>query len=466
MTTNNPELVVGSGAGFAGDRADAALPVIQALAAYDCPRYLIYEVLAERTLAIAQRLKVNDPDAGYSPWLHKYLEPALGRCLERGICVVANFGSANPEAAAHCIKSIAEQAGFADARIAFVVGDDLTGVLSSDEILGLPCIEGTATDGRDLVAANVYLGSAGIQQALAGGADVVVVGRTTDASLVVGPIAHECQIAKDNYKLLGSATLGGHLIECGGQISGGYFADPVTKPVQGMAELGFPILEVYADGSLIVTKPDETGGEVTRATIIEQMLYEVHDPARYLTPDVILDITGVTVEQQSRDRILVRGAQGYAPTDTLKATLSLDGGWLGEAEISYAGRSALQRARLAAETLRQRLENAAGEPGTELRVDILGTQSVFQAGGNSSTVQLKEGIENLPDNGEYRVRVAMQSQSRRTAESATDELLALYCCGPAGGCGVRQAVVPRIATASVLVERGRIENAVQMHMLG
>ncbi len=460
MTIEIPELVIGSGAGFAGDRADAALPVIEALAQYDCPRFLIYEVLAERTLAIAQRLKVDNPDAGYSPWLHKYLEPALGRCLEHGIRVVANFGSANPEAAARCVKEIARQAGYDEARVAFVLGDDLTHVLNTETIRGLPCIEGTSIGSRELVAANAYMGSAGIQQALAAEADVVLVGRTTDASLVVGPVAHVCGLADDDYNDLAAATLGGHLIECGAQISGGYYADPVAKPVQGMAQIGFPLLEVFADKRLVVTKPADTGGAVTRATVIEQILYEMHDPASYLTPDVILDITAVSVEALSENRIQVRGARGRKPTHTLKATVSLDNGFLGEGEISYAGPNALQRARLAVDTLQQRLEEINTDKVGVWRIDIQGTQSVFHGTGANSASQTADKTENLPTDSEYRVRVAMHSDSRRDAERATDEVLALYCCGPAGGCGVRQCVTPRIATASVLVDCAVVEGSV------
>ena len=207
----------------------------------------------------------------------------------------------------------------------------------------------------------------------------MLVGRTTDSALVAGAVQHVLDIADDDFNAIASATLGGHLIECGSQITGGYFADPGYKTVEGLANTGFPLLEAYPDGSLVVTKPAATGGVVNRATVIEQLLYEIHDPSSYLTPDVILDVTNVEVHQLSNDRVCVVGARGRKPTDTLKVTLSLDGGWLGEGEITYAGYNALARAKLAEDILRKRLLDNNVMDSDALRIDIIGTRSVFNA---------------------------------------------------------------------------------------
>ena len=477
MKLDSPGLVIGCGAGFAGDRHDAADAVIEALAAYNCPRFLIYEVLAERTLAIAQRLKLADPSTGYSPWLHKYLGNALPKCLDNDVKIIANFGSANPQAAAQEVLAIANAANCRTPRIAFIEGDDLLQNFDVDTLSELDCIEGTSIAGRELIAANAYLGASGIRDALALQADIVLVGRTTDSALAAGAIANVLNIPDDDFDAIASAVLGGHLIECGSQITGGYFADPGCKPVNGLADTGFPLLEVYPQGDLVVTKPADTGGLVNPANVIEQLLYEIHDPSSYLTPDVILDVSDVEVHQLSNDRVHISGARGRKPTDTLKVTLSLDGGWLGEGEISYVGLNALARARLAEEILRERLLgdsaidadaliNAdAFKNADALRIDVIGTRSVFNSNTITENTNLEQDDSTRHDQGEYRVRAALTTYDRNRAEHLTDEVLTLYCCGPAGGCGVRQSVVSRVSTASVLIDRTIVESHVQVKFL-
>jgi len=438
------------------------LPVIEALSTYDCPRFLIYEVLAERTLAIAQKLKLADPDKGYSPWLEKYLTAALPLCLANNIRIVANFGSANAAAAAHRIHRLAVESGDQISRlpkVAYVEGDDLLSHMDVVAVSQLPCIEGTAIDNSTVVAANAYLGASSLLNALNTEADVIVVGRTTDSALALAPVIQTLNILPDDYDLLAAGILAGHLIECGSQISGGYYADPPLKPVDNLANTGFPVLEFSADGSMVVTKPDNTGGVVNRATVVEQLLYEIHDPAAYLTPDVVLDLTGVTVTEDSANRVSVVGARGKKPTDTLKATVSLDSGWLGEAEISYAGINALARAELAASIIRDRLsQHGVSE---DVRIDLIGASSVFDNNLSAERQQLPQSAD-----GEYRLRAALRSTDRHIAEILTDEVLALYCCGPAGGGGVRHAVTPSLTTASVLLARRSVETQVRSYLLG
>jgi hypothetical protein len=433
---------IGNGAGFAGDRFDAATPVVRHLAQMNGPRYLTFELLAERTLAIAQKLRRDNPQLGYSPFLDTYLRPVLAECKAHGIRIVSNMGAANPLAGARRVLALADELGVAQLKVAAVTGDDLLQVLSPDEIRVHPTIDGLSMAGREIVAANVYLGAAPIVKALAGGADVVLVGRCSDAALCLGPLQHEFGWASDDWARLAAGTLCGHLLECGAQVTGGYFADPGVKEVADLAQVGFPIAEVTASGGLVITKPEATGGCVTRQTVIEQILYEVHDPCNYLTPDVVLDLSEVTVREVGKDRVALFGAIGHAAPETLKATVCMDTGWLGEAEISYAGANARARAELAAHVLRIRCDKFPDR----VRVDILGLQAIFDNDSGDRRVVPVGG-------GEYRVRAAVRSARRQVAQSVADEVLSLYCSGPAGGAGVRQAVTPQVGTASILVRR-------------
>lgn len=446
----NKTIYIGSGAGFSGDRLDAALPVIETLSRRDGPRYLIYEVLGERTLAIAQRIKMRKPDQGYSPYLDKYLRLSLKPALENGVRIVANLGAANPEGAAKRVHALAAELGLPPLRIAIVVGDDLTSIMSTEDIGAVETIEGVSIAGKEIVAANTYLGARPVADALGMGVDMVLVGRTTDAALVLGPLLHEFGWSGDDHDLLAAGTLAGHLLECGGQVTGGYFCDPGFKDVPGMDNLGFPIGEISSDGDLVITKAENTGGLVTRATVIEQMLYEMHDPSAYLTPDVTLDVTGVTLSEDGENRIRVSGAKGTPPPETLKTTISADGGWLAEAEMIYAGPNAFARAQMAADIIKTRVRGHGVED--DLRVDIVGTGAVFD-----NDTSDRRGAINSAFDGEFRVRTAIRTADKDTGAYVNDEVLSLFCSGPAGGGGYRCSVTGQVNTASILVPRSTIE---------
>jgi hypothetical protein len=283
----------------------------------------------------------------------------------------------------------------------------------------------------------------------------VLVGRTTDAALSLGPLLHVHGWGGDALDVLAQGTVCGHLLECGAQVTGAYFADPGFKDVENLANVGFPIAEVGADGDVVITKAAHTGGLVNRATVIEQLLYEVHDPHNYLTPDVTLDLGEVRVEQIGPHRVRVCGAQGKAPPATLKATVCYDAGWLGEGEISYAGPNALPRARLAASVVRSRCQMIGIEE--PVRVEVLGTQAIFD-----SDTQQRHAPIIFPSEGEYRVRAAVRSANRKVAQRVADEVLSLYCSGPAGGAGVRQHVTSQVSTASILVDRARAQPKVTL----
>ena len=250
-------------------------------------------------------------------------------------------------------------------------------------------------------------------------------GRVADSALALGPLIHAFGWKYDDWDRLAAGTLAGHLLECGSQITGGYFADPPFKNVSGMADLGYPIAEIDADGGMVITKPAGTGGRVDRFTVIEQLLYEIHDPSAYLAPDVVLDVTDVMVEQLAPDRVRVTGARGKPAPETLKATVCVDGGVLGEAEISYAGPNATARARLAAEIIGARMSKRA--PGLVFRIDAIGVVSVL--GENGGTLS-RPWASDSPD---VRLRFAAQSAMVADVELLLDEVEALYCAGPAGG---------------------------------
>lgn len=436
---------IGGAAGFAGDRTDAAGPLVAALARADGPRFLMYETLAERTLALSQLERRRDPARGYNPALERFVGPVLASCLAANIRIVGNFGAANPRAAALRIHAIAREQGVRPPRIAVVDGDDLTGVLSAQELAARET-GGTllqATTG--IVAANLYLGARPIAEALDMGADVVVTGRVVNSALALGPLAHCFGWRWDDWDLIAAGTLAGHLLECGAQVTGGYFADPGVKDVPGFAEVGYPLAEIAADGEIIVGKPDDTGGRVDRETVIEQILYEIHDPAAYLVPDVVLDLTDVTVEEIGRDRVRVAGARGHPAPDTLKATVCVDAGVLGEAEISYAGPNAAGRARLAAEVVRERLARRA--PDLDFRIDAIGLSSIH--GNDDGALQRPWNA----DASDVRLRFSTRGARAEDVRLLLDEVEGLYCAGPAGGAGVRRHVTPRLASASCLIER-------------
>lgn len=441
---------IGCGAGFAGDRFDAAVPIVAALAQAPGERFLIYEVLAERTLAIAQRLRRDNPSQGYSPFLDLYLPLVLADCHRHGIRIVTNMGAANPVGAARRVLALATELGIRGLKVAAVTGDDLLAVMSEAQVRAEPVIEGIALDGRPIVAANAYLGAAPVAEALATGAHVVLVGRTTDAALSLGPLMHVHGWKPSDFERLAQGTACGHLLECGAQVSGAYFPDPGFKDVPALERVGFPIAEVGEEGSLVITKPPGTGGAVNRMTVIEQLLYEVHDPHNYLTPDVVLDLGDVRVDEAGENRVREHGSRGKPPPQTLKATVCVDAGWLGEGEISYAGPNALARAELAAAVVRARCQAIGVED--EVRVEVLGTGALFRGARRDRNAAVPTTAF-----GEYRVRAAVRSQKRKTAQQVADEVLSLYCSGPAGGAGVRQHVAPQIGTASILVDRGKVQ---------
>ncbi len=431
---------IGSGAGYSGDRIEPALE----LAEKGEIQYLVFECLGERTVALAQQARMNNPDSGYDPLLEERMRAVLPVCAAKGIKIVTNMGAANPEAAARKTVEIAKSLGLPSLKIAAVVGDD---VLDACKQSDLPIMEFDSTIrqlGNRLLSANAYLGAEPMAEALSGGADVVITGRASDPALFLAPMIHAFGWAMDDWNLLGQGTVAGHLLECAGQITGGYFADPGYKDVAGLARLGFPIGEVGEDGSLVITKVAGSGGEVTARTCKEQLLYEVHDPRRYIQPDVVADFSQVKVEEIGPDRVHVSGGRGAERTGTLKVSVGYLDSFIGEGQISYAGPGALARGKLALEIVRERLR-LTGVAASELRFDLIGVDSLH---GAQVSAHASEPYE-------VRIRVAGRTENLREAVRIGNEVETLYTNGPAGGGGAFKSAREVVAIASVLLPRER-----------
>ncbi len=440
-------LAIGSAAGFSGDRTDAAAPLVETLLARGGPSVLVFETLAERTLALAHLARRRDPALGYEPLLARMLAPVLASCLEHRIPIVGNFGAANLAGAAHCIAQLAREQGLRAPRVALVLGDDLSSPASLKQLAPyLPA----GFDSSRLVCANAYIGAGAIADALRAGADIVVCGRIADPALALGPALAHFNWKMDDWDRLARATIAGHLLECGAQVTGGYFADPGYKDVPGMANLGYPYAVIDALGNVEIGKADHTGGVLDLRTVKEQLLYEMHDPAAYLTPDVVADISECELEQIGPDRVRVQGVRGHPRPDTLKVNLFSEGGWLAEGEISYAGPRAAQRAELAGQILRERL------PQLNLRTDLIGVCSLFgdDHGRAQQAAQHQKAWQGARD---VRLRVAAATDHKDQAEVLMNEVNALYTCGPAGGGGVRTASRQRLNAMSCFVPRELVQ---------
>ena len=429
---------IGSGAGYSGDRIEPALE----LAEKGDIDYLVFECLGERTVALAQQARMKNPEAGFDPLMEERMRAVLPLCAAKGIKVVTNMGAANPEAAAKKTAEIARSLGLPSLKIAAVVGDDVLDACKAGDFPILEFDGSIKKLGNRLISANAYLGAEPMAAALARGADVVVTGRASDPALFLAPMIHAFGWAMDDWNLLGQGTVAGHLLECAGQITGGYFADPGYKDIPDLARLGFPIGEVGEDGSLIVTKVAGSGGAVTAQTCREQLLYEVHDPMKYFQPDVVADFSLVTVEEIAKDRVRVGGGRGSKRTDTLKVSVGYVDSFIGEGQISYAGPGALARGRLALDIVRERLK-LTSVAASELRFDLIGVDSLH---GPLVSAHANEPYE-------VRIRVAGRTESLREAVRIGNEVETLYTNGPAGGGGAWKSARDVVAVASVLLPR-------------
>src|SRR3954470_292675 len=436
---------IGSGAGYSGDRIEPALE----LAEKGEIDFLVFECLGERTVALAQQARMKNPEAGFDPLLEERMRAVLPLCAAKGIKVVTNMGAANPQAAARKTAEIAKSLGL-PLKIAAVIGDD---VLEACKAGDLPIMEfdGTIKQlGNRLLSANAYLGAGPMAEALSSGADVVITGRASDPALFLAPMIHAFGWAMDDWNLLGQGTVAGHLLECAGQITGGYFADPPYKDIPDLARLGFPNGEIGEDGALVVAKVAGAGGAVTARTCKEQVLYEVHDPTQYIQPEVVADFSQVKIEEIAADRVRVSGGRGAKRTGTLKVSVGYIDSYIGEGQISYAGPGALARGRLALEIVRERLK-LTGVAASELRFELIGVDSLH---GPIGSAQANEPYE-------VRVRVSGRTENLREAVRIGNEVETLYTNGPAAGGGAWQSARDVVAVASVLLPRELVKPSIR-----
>lgn len=444
MTTPRTSVRIGVGAGFSGDRFEPAVELIER----GDIEFLVFECLAERTIALAQQARQRDPDNGFDPLLIERMRVVLPSARARGVRIVTNAGAANPLGAAQALGVLAKELGLAPLRIGVVLGDDVRDAILASP-LPLVDLPGSTSDLPNIISANAYLGAEPIARALDQGADIVVTGRVGDPALFVGPLAHAFGWSFEDAPLIGRATMIGHLLECAGQLTGGYFADNDRKQVEGLARLGFPLAEVAPDASAILTKVEGSGGRLSIAGCKEQLLYEILDPAAYLQADVSADFTNVAFEEIGEDRIRMTGGSGRPPTGSLKVSIGYDDGFIGEGQISYAGPGAVARGRMAIEIVRERLR-LCGVEVRELRTELIGVDSI-----DCTSVP-------RPEPREVGVRIAGRTDGAGAAVRIGAEVEALYTNGPAAGGGVTRSVRQVVAIASALIPASLVAPRVEM----
>ena len=428
---------LGGGSAFFNDRLDAALELVET----GDIDVLMIETLAERTLALLHAAK-RAGGSGYWDKLADRLQVLLPACAKHGTKFVTNGGGAAPEACAAMIARLARERGLT-MKVAAVTGDDVTELVRASDPILLETGEPFSKLGTDIISTNAYLGADAIAAAYAAGADVIVTGRVTDSALALGPIMATLGWAADDLDAMACGVLTGHLLECGGQATGGYFAEPGLKDVPDLDRIGFPIAEVRGDRSITITKPPGSGGRIDRHTIVEQILYEMHDPAAYITPDVTLDVTDLDLAQdrhrsseaQRRARACAaRHAEGAGRRRQRRAGRDRDLLWRHQCRQARAARSRHHRQARGAQPDARQPDDPVRPDRREQRVAGRGERPVR----------------------DVRLRVAARVPDQRAANELITEVESLYVNGPAGGGGVRFATRPTIRTYTAFVPRADV----------
>lgn len=452
---------IANGAGFLGDWIDAPRRLLMRTEV----DYLTIEHLAELTMSILARQREKDPQAGYAEDFLEILRSLLPELTRQPqLKIIANSGGVNPPACARAAAAILFEAGLEQFPVACVTGDDLLPRL--DQLLadghelanletGMPLAELLASRKgglADVVAASAYLGAQPIAQALAGGARLVITGRVADASLTVGPAMHELGWAWNDWNRLATVSVAGHLIECGAQVTGGYSVD---WPQFDLADVGYPIAVLDAQAGCVITKPPGSGGAVTRTTVVEQLVYEIGDPAHYLTPDVDCDFTTVEVEEIGPDQVAVRGASGRPPPDTYKISLAYRDGWMASGQLLVYGHDSQEKAQRCAQFILERCR-LAGYELARTRVELLG----FGGGVPGTWFWRKYQAP-----GELVLRVAAHDPRREAIDYFARQFAPLITSGPAGLAGYaagRPIVRPVYAYWPALVPKGLLAPQVEV----
>lgn len=429
---------IGTGASFSEERI---YPGVQLLKHSELD-YVVCECLAERTIAREALTRKRDPELGYTPLLAERMRAFMPLCIEKGVRLVSNMGAANPAGAAKVVRRECAELGLGDVSCAVVTGDDVTELLKKHPELPLMDAETPLEQLLPRMAsANVYLGADVISRALDTGAQVVITGRVADPSLYLGVLLHHFSWSYNDLDKLAAGLVGGHLSECGTQVTGGYFADPGKKDVPNLADIGYPFIDVSRSGAFTVSKTPGSGGRVDRMTCSEQLLYEIHDPANYITPDCVVDLMNVDFVQKGVDRVLVTGARGKPRTDTYKAVIGYFDGYIGCGEVTFAGINAVARAQLAAEIVKERFRLEGGTC-TEMQVNLIGVNALHQ------------NELDRPEPYEVRLRVSGRCPDRRSAFLLGEQVRQLTVQGPcAAGGPINHGPREILAVASVLVPR-------------
>jgi hypothetical protein len=396
---------IGAGQGFYGDTFFPALEIAQR----GDVQYISFDALAELTLAILQKDRQKDPALGYTRDLPIFMRYLLPVCREKGIKLITNSGGINPEGAMQKVLSVAKQMGMTGLKVGMVTGDDIHPRLDELRSKGITFENIDTGEPYDQIKDRVlfacaYVGAEPIVEALKQGADVVVTGRVNDAAVFLAPMIHELGWHMRDYDRLAAGTLLGHIMECSAQATGGNWSGDWWN-IPMMERMGYPIAEVSEDGSAVLTKAPDTGGRVSFDTVKEQLLYEVHDPRRYMSPDVIADFTSATIADVAKDRVSIRGTRGAAPPKTLKSIIGYQNGWMGQGAMGYTWPDALLKAKKADQIIRKQLA-LVGVAAEEIYTEYIGWNSI-----HGPTVP-----EPPQDAPEVFMRIAIRTGTREEAE--------------------------------------------------
>jgi hypothetical protein len=443
---------IGGACAFVGDSIIGPQQLVQV----DGMQYLVFDYLAEMTLSGFAHARQGNPDAGFAAeFVDVVLREILPVCMQRGIKLVANAGGLNPRGCVAAIEKLARELGYSP-RVACIDGDDCRPLLPTLRAAGIRDFYSGTEMPEGILNANVYLGAVPIARALEHGADIVVTGRIVDSATTLGILMHEFDWQPREYDRLAAGSLAGHILECGPQATGGLFTD--WEEIPGWENIGYPYVDVGADGTFTVCKPAATGGRLTTAAVAEQILYEVGDPAHYVLPDVICDFSQVTVTQDGGDRVRVQGARGLPPPPTYKLSATYLQGYRCIAQVSVFGIDAVRKARRTGEAVVQRVRGLLRGKGLadfdKVAVHVLGAEDGY--GPHANTYPLREAI----------VRIAVTHGDRSALEIFSRESRApgvSFSPGTTSGSGLtlnsRPAVEPRYRLFSCLVPKGQVPAA-------